>query len=220
MAKFVPGRIFGKEIESESLLQEHPVLRKSYGRRDKAASIPPKEGQNEVHGWFSPSEGWALWNTPLEKMAGKLEMDFKDFLLEKIIEAEREGRKLRVLNVGVGGSVWPQEILDRIEFHGTALSHTYDERLKRKVKIATAAQLHKKFKSDYFDVIVSHAGMHGEELHGIENIMHILKPAGHAVLTMSISRENIVRVGNSPHYITHEIASSETTTSVHLEKKS
>ncbi len=220
MAKFIPGCIFGKEIESESLLQRYPVLRKSYGRRDKAASIPTKEGQNEAFGRFSPRKGWKIWNTTLEKMAGKLEMDFKDFLLEKIIEAEREGRKLRVLNVGVGGSAWPQEILDRIEFHGTALSHTYDERLKRKVKIATAAQLHKKFKASYFDIVVSHAGMHGEELHGIENIMHILKPGGHAVLTMSISNETKGKVSNSSYYVIHQIASSNTATSVHLEKKS
>ena len=66
--------------------------------------------------------------------------------------------------------------------------------------------MHKKFEQASFDVIASHAGLHGHELAGVENILWLLKPHGLAVISVEDKQVEIRNAINSRvHGITPSI---------------
>ena len=117
-------------------------------------------------------------------------MSFKELLEGKCAEAAREGRKLRVLDVGVGsGAQWKRFLAKHpeMDWHGTALSRKYVvPSLRGKVVYSTARTLHRKFEPSSFDVIVSNYGIHSQAASAVENVHWLLKPGGEAILTTNI----------------------------------
>ena len=111
---------------------------------------------------------------------------FEGYLEEQLKRAANEGRKLRVLDVGVGSAFqWKNYVENpNLELHVTSLTETLDPVVASKLKptICRTDQLHKKFQPGYFDLIISSNGVHNQELSFIENAVHLLKPGGEAFL--------------------------------------
>ncbi len=134
---------------------------------------------------------WGEWDTSLDHYAIGMPEHFGAFLVQKAREASAAGQALKVLDIGVGSAVqWKKvlELFPNIEFSGTTITpKEVVPSLRRLVKLSTAANIHKKFPANHFDVVVSHMGIHGMEFAGIENAMRVLKPGGHAIITGDIT---------------------------------
>ncbi len=151
------------------------------------------ERQNLVNAikkeYNDPRWAWHVMHTSLEKYAHPLQINFKELLLKKVKEAERRGKTLRVLEVGIGlGWQWLDFLKEHghcVELHATSLTKKIvDPNILKKiqVKACAASALHRKFKPEYFDVIVSHFGTHFDERRGLESMLLVLKPGGEAIV--------------------------------------
>ncbi len=186
---FRPGYIFGdkaKQTKEASLERErkkglqfirppkNPILRFL-----TAPFIPVVE-------WFRVDirRSYTDWNTPIKKYGEPV------VNAESLLEEKKEGQ-IKVLDVGIGrGSRWLR-LLKRnpnIEFHGTSLNENYDPRLKN-VKQIHAGELHDHYDADSFDYVFTRYGIHRQAFRGIENMVHVLKPGGEAVITISTTRK-------------------------------
>ncbi len=138
------------------------------------------------------SAGYIHWNTPLQHYARGLGMDLESVLRERLEAARRKGERLRVLDVGIGkGAQWRgllKEFAGTLELAGTSLSRTTVRDVAPLVRLTRAARLHKKFPRRSFDIVVTHNGMHNEELAGLENIHWVLKPGGEAIVSSTAFR--------------------------------
>ncbi|HLD62517.1 MAG TPA: class I SAM-dependent methyltransferase, partial [Candidatus Norongarragalinales archaeon] len=134
--------------------------------------------------WFRVyPDGYTDWNTPIKKY-GEPVVDAESLLKKE------EGRQIKVLDVGIGrGSRWLRILKKNrnIEFHGTSLNKNYDPLLKN-VKQIHAGELTDHYDANTFDYVFTHYGIHRQAFRGIENIVHVLKPGGQAVITISLSR--------------------------------
>ncbi|GEM_PF-3395624 len=177
---FKSGGIFGKSVE-------WPISGwKRLGGKGFLKSVRAARAKDELVDFLGDGiAGWAYWGTGLKDYSALPNFDFEHFLKERLNQAAQKSEKLSVLDVGVGhGGQW-QGLLDHpaLELEATSLSKTVDNSLKGKVKLATAAKLYRHFAPNRFDIVVSNMGMHGMELSGIENAMHLLKPDGELILT-------------------------------------
>ncbi|VVB66459.1 Uncharacterised protein [Candidatus Gugararchaeum adminiculabundum] len=144
---------------------------------------------------YGLDNAWGRISTPLEDYSARRRikfngsrLKFKDFLLAKIAEAEAKGEVLKVLDLGIGtGEQWIEFLKEnegRIEFYGTALTmHSFHPELIGKVTLCSAAELNEIFHEGFFDLVVSHIGIYYQEAEAIENILHVLRPGGEAVIT-------------------------------------
>ena len=148
-----------------------------------------------IREYMKKDEGknWNMaYRTPIKDYAVRINLSK---ILKEKIKRLKPGEKLRVLDVGMGdGSQWGEFLLDpkireKIELHATTLKKIglTPTGLEGRVKTITAALLHRRFQPNYFDVVVSHYGMHRQEFAGVESVHHILKPGGEAILTFEKS---------------------------------
>jgi len=162
-----------------------------FGKLHTAAEAVGKIREWRVHekeeGW-PDGQPWSVWDTKLHAYAGGLlqgQLNFEEYLVRKIAEAAVNGEILRVLDVGMGsGDQWVGFLkMHKVEFFGTALTMGHvNPALRERVRLCTAASLHKKFAANSFDVVVTHYGAHYQELEAIENAIYVLKNGGEAVL--------------------------------------
>ena len=142
------------------------------------------------------SRRWGYWNTPLSHYCAIKGLDIEIFLEEKAREAKERGRNLRILDVGIGSGEQWRNILERIpnlKLIGTTLSpKSVAPGLRLKVVLSTAATLHKKFDPGHFDVVFTNFGLHGMKFTGIENIVHVLKKGGHAIITGDSTGQKLI----------------------------
>ncbi|MEK6924482.1 MAG: class I SAM-dependent methyltransferase [Candidatus Micrarchaeota archaeon] len=167
----VTGSIFGISSRTEK--------RES---REKIAKCRQKENETGLPKTYS------FYRTPLEdyfKTRG-MRFNFKQSLHAKAHAAAKRGETLRVLDVGVGtGEQWLQFLKDHpnIELSATSLTRNgLHPDIAPRTKITTAATLSHHYPEKHFDVVISHFGMHGQEQTGAEQMLHVLKPGGHAWL--------------------------------------
>lgn len=140
---------------------------------------------------------WKYWNSPLKEYPRPPSLytnrfrnkTFEEFLEDEVLKAEKEGRKLRVLDIGAGeGTQWLEFLKkhrENLELHVTTLSpKVVNPEIKGLARVvhAHAANLHKRFKPDYFDVVVTNQGIHYQPLQAIENAVHLLKPGAQAFM--------------------------------------
>lgn len=169
--RFVPGYLFGRKAIERELEWSAKAIEQSIAAEKSKASLP-----------------WRVWHTGLDQYANTFGLDTRAFLTRKLAEAKNTGRKLRVLDVGVGeGRQWIEflrENQDDIEFHATGLTtHRVHYFLASKTVACTAAELHEKFPAGYFDVILSNQGTHNQEKSGLENIVYLLAKGGEALVS-------------------------------------
>ena len=186
--EFIPGYIFGDKAKQtkEASLEKQSKKGLQFIRPHKkpilrflvAPFVPVVE-------WFRVNIGdhYAYWNTPIRKYGEPV------VNVESLMQKEN-GRQIKILDVGIGrGTRWLR-ILKRnrnIEFHGTSLNENYDPLLKN-VKQIHAGELHEHYDANSFDYVFTHYGIHRQAFRGIENMVHVLKPGGEAVIVVSVAR--------------------------------
>ena len=67
-------------------------------------------------------------------------------------------------------------------------------------KTSTADKLHDKFDENFFDLVVTHKGMEGQEFIGIENIVHLLKPGGEALISFGTDYPHLMSNLTEPRF--------------------
>lgn len=187
MKEFTPGYIFGDKAKKtkEALLENERKKGLKFIRPHKNPILrfllKPFVSLSEV--FRGGLHNYSDWDTPIRKY-GEPVVDAESLLKKE------EGRQIKVLDVGIGrGSRWLRILKKNrnIEFHGTSLNKNYDPWL-RNVKEIHAGELHDHYDADNFDYVFTRYGIHRQAFRGIENIVHILKPGGQAVITISLSR--------------------------------
>ena len=178
MQEFSPGKIFGKNAIQKEAIAAKISLREAYKNHRRAAY----------------KFRWPVWNTPLYLYGGKFSN--LDQHLEKLaIQARQSKQKLKILGIGIGSAHQWAEFMQRnhdvIELHGTGIEAKPDPEIPLKFIKTTASRLHKKYPANYFDLIITHLGMHHEEMQGIENIVHILKPNGQAIISAQTNKPKL-----------------------------
>lgn len=159
---------------------------------------------------------WIKINTPLSNYTyGYFESlpngRFDTYLLEKIKEKRKSGSTIpiKVLDIGIGmGNQWIDFLnshnlkLGRdIEIHGSGFTRSAAHPvLKNNVKACTADNIHKKFKRNYYNVVVSHYGLHQQQEAGIEDALHVLKPGGDLILSGELSMPQVNSREGLKHY--------------------
>jgi SAM-dependent methyltransferase len=152
---------------------------------------------------------WVQWDTKLKNYTvhGSVSDDTRNFemtsyLEDKADQASVNGQTLQVLDIGIGsGNQWIDFLQKHpIDLHGTALSLRHvNPLLSGKVKRSLVINLHSHFKPGSFDVIVSHFGMHQQEKEALEQIIHLLKPGGEAIVQGELG-DNPVSDSHSAYY--------------------
>lgn len=128
-------------------------------------------------------------NTPINLYAHPTGMDLEEFLEMKARIAAKQGKTIKILDVGCGHATQWVEFLKRhpnVEWHGSSLSKTVKHSLKEKVRLCHAGNLHAKFEPESFDYVVSHLGFHDQPKDMLENTLHVLKPGGEAFLVNAL----------------------------------
>ncbi len=149
----------------------------------------------------------AIFNTPLEewidvpRSVGNLEV----YLSHKIKAAKKP---VNILDIGIGsGSQWLDfakkhgfEIGVNFNIYGNDLGkrHVHPD-LRSFVKSCPASKVHKFFEKGSMDFVVSHSGMHGEALAGLENAIHLAKPGGEVIVSAHEFESKDVDFEN-PHF--------------------
>lgn len=168
---------------------------------------------------------WGLWLTPLKLYASNLMPDFEAFLREKVWRNALNGKPFEVLDVGCGtGLQWHEFVQEHKKLANLSLTALTKKSVhpdfKHLAVSCTAASLYRKFKPNSFDFIVTHYGMHGQELDGIENTLHLLKRGGEAIISGANANEVMTHV-NSQAGKTFQILNSSSTAndfSLHIKK--
>ncbi len=108
-------------------------------------------------------------------------LNFKDWLEQKVQQAQNEGRKLKILEIGIAHGFQWHEFLkkhaDHIELHGTTM-----ERYPMKVPLKTltrghAGQIAKQIRQK-FDVVIARQTFYTQPNLGIEVGLHLTKKGG------------------------------------------
>jgi hypothetical protein len=130
---------------------------------------------------------WPNWETPLEDYAKKI-MNLEAYLEIQAEKYRNSGTKIRILDVGIGGGKQWTPFLKRnsVEFAGTTLTKfEYDmipKKIQNMVRICMASDLAAIWPQGSFDMVVSHLGIHEQQLQAFENILYILSIGGEAVI--------------------------------------
>ena len=124
--------------------------------------------------------------------------DLPSHLSELAQKAARQGRKLRILDVGVGNGKQWLEFLEKygsvVEFHAIALNDIYVEpALRGSLTLCAAAGMAHEFPEGYFDVIVSRSGRHLQGMAGLVAAERLLKAGGDMIITLH--RDNMPEPG-------------------------
>jgi len=139
---------------------------------------------------------WPQWATPVEDYGQPILTQYEMTRLVLDVIA----RNGAIGDGGIGlGSQWAEFCtknklkLEDINLYGTALSATFDKRLKN-VAICDAYNMHRAFKPGSIDLFLSHRSLYGPEeavLCGIRNIFEVLRtgqdgmPPGQAIIRLS-----------------------------------
>ena len=210
---FTPGFIFGED-----------ALERESSRLNRLRRVAQKERRTKGSVWF-----W--FNSPLKHYASLLYHDggavqafsFEKHLVGKCAEAAREGRKLRVLDVGVGSGAQWEAFLARhpqLDWHGTSPSRKLVvPSLRDKVIFSTARSLHRKFPPSGFDIVVSSLGVHFQEASAIENAHWLLKPGGEAFIALDSNFTGLWRILDRLHPFFDVLDFSSYNNSMRLRKK-
>ena len=172
---YAAGYLFGarslKETESPS------VLRRSF--EEKLIKFGQKPGCYEV--WDTPLENYGIHSSHFKK-SGK---NFKEHVLEMAEEFEKQGKTLRILEIGVGSGQQSLFLLGHpnISYQGTALSvSNISPQLQGHVRECTAANLHQLFPPNSFDMVFSFFGINDQLNAAFENSLYVAAPKGEIFL--------------------------------------
>ena len=131
---------------------------------------------------------WDVWNTLICDYARPLGLDLGKHVLHLL-----EMAPLRALDVGVGNwHGWLEFAAQtgikisrkELDLYGTSLSYSYvpQELIKRTV-LCGAFELDRKFRHGHFGLIVSHHGMHDDEIAGLRAMTGMVGPGGEIVVS-------------------------------------
>lgn len=183
--RFKPGYLFPEIYNARNAYVERKTI-------DEQNALSPKGGVLCLAGWGGRKEiVWDIWDTPLAKYTqtktGK-DRNFEDYLTGQL----QAGRRLRVLDVGVGsGLQWSGmiESWPNLDFYATALTLTWvTPQLHEKTTVCSAAELHKFFPPNFFDLIITNHGTQYQEKEALENGIYVLKTGG-AIMAVVHCRE-------------------------------
>ena len=141
-------------------------------------------------------KNWNIWSTPLEKYTAILDFfpchprfNFREYLAGKLLDARKEGRVLRVLDVGVGtGRQWAdiasqnKGVLD-LSFTVYGNLDAVRPYFRDRAFACPASNLASAFPLGSFDIIVTHYGAHYQLTELIIGAHSLLAPGGEAVLS-------------------------------------
>ncbi len=176
MGTFHPGYIFNQKPMPKKALE---------------AMLATHRKTDLEHGWIG------YMNTALHYYPTPgTHYSFEAYLHYKVNEAASKGKKLRVLEIGVGtGNQWVNFWhlhKNNLELLPTSLTPIDFPIKDIPVTVCHAGELHEHFEEGSIDVAVTNMGTHGQEIAAIEEVVHLLKPGGEALLT-SVSKEMALR---------------------------
>ncbi len=138
--------------------------------------------------FFEKAEGgylsWKIMDTPLKDYAFPIPINPEEYLALKIVEAARNGRKLRILDVGMGtGKQWAafiEKYGESVEFVGTVLEKSAVVAAVQECAVESRADSLGKNLAEHgeFDIVLTHCGMHLQELTGLKEIYGLLSSGG------------------------------------------
>lgn len=150
-------------------------------------------------------DSWAYWSTDLEAYAVCLNV--RNRVLYGINEAAGKNTTLKVLDIGAGsGAQWLYPDMrhnPHLDLYLTSLTPNFHEMLKYNACIARAVDekvlissgsravvvdvlnLENRFRAGSFDLILTHLGMHGDEIAGLKRVHYLLREGGEAILTLA-----------------------------------
>lgn len=130
---------------------------------------------------------WGQWDTPLCNYAMPLHLRLDSYLEAKAAEARKAGRKLWVLDVGMGSGRQWAEFLRRnqgVRFFGTVLNlEAVCPEMRLHAVFCDAASLDVAFAGMKFDAVVSRMSMYRQEAEGLSAMHRILGPEGEAIVS-------------------------------------
>jgi hypothetical protein len=165
--QFISGYIFGKGRMAKRSLPNSELVR-GLGDRIEAERT-------------SLSKAWVWLNE-------KHPQEYAKVFRHKIALASETGKIVRLLDIGVGyGNKWPV-ILKKFEgclsFQGTALTESpeINKEILPLLKFCSAADLHRHFAPQSFDIVLSVMGVPFQLLEAVENGLFVLAKGGHLLL--------------------------------------
>lgn len=134
---------------------------------------------------------WDEWHTPLQEYSNPYCPKFngRRLAFDEYLAIMAGNRLFRLLDVGTGsGMCWPRFLKSRqnIELYATSLDTEYVvPELEKMVVRCGADAIAEVFPPDFFDMVVSHKGMHGDEMETMIASQRILKDRGEAIFVGS-----------------------------------
>jgi hypothetical protein len=134
---------------------------------------------------------WKIMDTPLKNYAFPMPIDMEGYLASKVEWARAEGRRLKILDVGMGtGAQWVaflEKYCDSVYFIGTVLNKSIVKPSMQQYTVESRADNLRKnlIAGEKFDIVLSHCGMHLQELSGMREIYGLL-PLGGEVLAVGL----------------------------------
>ena len=129
---------------------------------------------------------WGVWGTSLSKYGTYVGItDFERYLIDKAAEVEKQGRTLNVLEIGAGSG---QHILNSslwgiINYAGSVLHlNLVKNAIRKNIFQSTAGNIHDHVDANQYDIVISHFGTHAQEREALEDILHVLRPGGEAII--------------------------------------
>jgi SAM-dependent methyltransferase len=207
---FVPGYIFGEfsEIRKKGISPKGNFEYESRAEfSDLLRDIRTRDRER----------AWNYIDTPLAKYTRLDSFNLQEYLMKHARSATQRKETLDVLDVGIGSGKQWTDIMQQpgIRVWGSNASHL-PSLLPNHISVVTADKLHKKFNPHSFDFIVTHMGIHFQDRIGIENIVHLLKPGGEAIITGDSSFEN---TKSNKHYTVLKWKKNGRIWTIHIKKR-
>ncbi|GEM_PF-4138218 len=202
-AKFAPAPVFGKMLYDRTIGW---LVVKSCAYRERHFAEGKRENLWEV--WDTPLSKYTHTHETDELAFLKFEMnpepgkkigdvgsflahvpedipDFEKFVNVVMADAIAKKGEFRILVVGgcTGNALRELANCSGVKLDFTVLAMgTVTPDMRKFAYECNAAQLHKFFPDNYYDVAVSHFSLYGQRKIGLANMLHVTAPGGHIVV--------------------------------------